>query len=593
MAQPDARAGDGLTRSVTWPSLRHEKLSMKRILSSLLLLLALVLSLSSGAAAQTGIPFPVKVIAQSETKTVAPGAAGALRVRFTLPSPLHANANPASESYLIPVSVKFASTREFQFAAPVYPRGKNTKFAFSSKPISVYQGEVEIRVPFTVSPATKGGTQILAGTLRYQPCNETSCFAPVNVTLRAAVEIGGATASLAEGAVGSQGTAPAGAAPAGTTATSAQLNAEASKLQREYSVVGIPAIVFLDKNGKERTDLRAGEEMTRKVFLAKLAALQSGEAWRDGDSGGAAGWGDKLRASSLWLQLLLVFFVGLGLNLTPCVFPMIPLTVGYFGAQSEGRIGKTFTLALFYVFGLSLVYSSLGVVAAMTGSLFGSLLQNPWVVLTVAAIFFALALSMLGVFVLNPPQFLMKRSAKSGSKTGVMGAFGMGALLGIVAAPCVGPAVAALLIFVGQRGDAKLGFLLFFFLSLGLGLPYLLLGAFSGALKSLPRSGKWMVTSKKIFALPILAMSLWYAYQGINAFSAGPAAASTREQGWMPATYAALGNARAAGQPVVIDFRADWCLPCRKMEKDIFQKPEVLKAAQATHLLRADLTNAG
>ena len=243
----------------------------------------------------------------------------------------------------------------------------------------------------------------------------------------------------------------------------------------------------------------------------------------------------------------------------------------------------------FYVLGLALVYSLLGVLAAMTGSLFGSLLQSPWVSIGVALVFFALALSMWGVFTLNPPQFLMK----GGSQKGVLGAFGMGALLGVVAAPCVGPAVGALLIYVGQRGDVLLGFSLFFALSLGLGLPYLVLAAFSGALKSLPRSGKWMITAKKVFAVLIFLVALFYLRQGIGAFGSSRAAASTREaETWTPATYAVLQKARAANTPVIIDFRADWCLPCLKMEREIFHQKEVLDAAKNVQLARADLTAA-
>jgi thiol:disulfide interchange protein DsbD len=124
----------------------------------------------------------------------------------------------------------------------------------------------------------------------------------------------------------------------------------------------------------------------------------------------AGGWGRRLQNASLFWQLVLAFIGGLLLNLTPCVYPMIPITLGYFGAQSEGRIGKTFGLAVFYVLGLSIVYSLLGVFAARTGALFGSTLQNPYVVGAVALVLFALGLSMIGAFTLQPPRFFLNRS---------------------------------------------------------------------------------------------------------------------------------------------------------------------------------------
>lgn len=360
----------------------------------------------------------------------------------------------------------------------------------------------------------------------------------------------------------------------------------AEQLQEKYEITGIPRIIFLDKDGKERKDLHAGEEMkTPAQMIAKLNALNSGGKIGDksGDGGGekgAGGWLSDLQNASLGLQLLLVFVGGLLLNLTPCVYPMIPITVGYFGAQSEGRISKTFVLALFYVLGLALVYSALGIFAALTGSLFGSLMQSSWVVGGVAVVLLLFSLSMFGLFTIQPPQALMSRS---GAKKGVLGALSMGALLGIVAAPCVGPVVAALLAYVGTRQNVVLGFALFFVLSLGLGLPYLLLGTFSGSIKSIPRSGPWMERLKKIFAVPILIAALYFGYLALKPPTSGH---------WPDVTAQALEQARREKRPVVLDFRADWCLPCLKMEKDIFSKPEVHEAAEDTMLLQVDLTSA-
>ncbi|HEX8235620.1 MAG TPA: cytochrome c biogenesis protein CcdA [Abditibacteriaceae bacterium] len=530
----------------------------------------------------------------------------AVVVRLTIDPSYHINANPASASYLIPVAVTMAPAKGVTFGQPVYPAGKKTKFAFESKPLAVYENAVSIRVPITAGAST-AASATLNGSVRYQACNDQACLFPTTARF-----------SVQNASGGNAAVEPATEEEAASTSGGESANAYAENLRRKYGVVGLPAIVFLDGKGNERTDLRAGEELTRPVMVEKLAALETGQPWKSStrNEAGAASWMERLKRAPLLLQLALVFVGGLLLNLTPCVYPMIPITVGYFGGQSEGRIGKTLGLALLYVLGLALVYSALGVFAALTGSLFGSLLQSRFVVGAVAIVLFLLALSMLGAFTIQPPRFLM---ARSGAKKGAAGALAMGALLGIVAAPCVGPVVAALLLYVGEQRSPQLGFVLFFSLSLGLGLPYLLLGAFSGAIKSLPKSGMWLERSKKIFAVPLLLAALYYGYSAVRpapgqvatdatttisatAQASEPATAATTGRvmtsagsgkEWKNATAAVLDEARRSGRPVVLDFRADWCIPCLKLEREVFSRPEVLNAASGTTLLKVDLSFAG
>jgi len=320
------------------------------------------------------------------------------------------------------------------------------------------------------------------------------------------------------------------------------------------------------------------------------------------------------------LVLLSIFVGGLALNLTPCVYPVIPLTLGYFGGQAEGSKGRQFGLAGLYVLGMATMYSALGVGAALSGRLFGSMLQNPWVLSAIAAALVVMALSMFGVWEIRMPTSLMNRA---GARAGGAGAFGMGLFVGVVAAPCIGGFIVGLLAFVAARQDPFLGFLFFFTLSLGLGLPYLFLAAYSGRLSRLPRAGEWMDGVKKIFGWVLLAMAAYFlrsvvpppagrwllpAVLVIGAVAilvsrlnlkwpvrAGAAAillaiafffVPHELKGWQPYAPEAVG----AGRPAIIDFSAEWCLPCLELEKKTFADARVREALGRRALLKADMT---
>ncbi|MFQ5629055.1 MAG: protein-disulfide reductase DsbD [bacterium] len=334
------------------------------------------------------------------------------------------------------------------------------------------------------------------------------------------------------------------------------------------------------------------------------------------------------------LTFALIFLGGLALNLTPCVYPLIPITISFFGGQAQGSAAKVFSLALVYLLGMAITYSLMGVAAALSGSLFGSLLQNPFVLITIAAIMIGLALSMFGVWELTVPQVLNRMAG--GSRQGYVGSLFMGLTVGIVAAPCIGPFVLGLLTYVGTTGDPMLGFWMFFTLSIGLGLPYVILGTFSGSMKNLPRSGTWMVWVKKIFgfvllgmavyfvdpilpetastyllpivlltgglfvgffdrtqmaakAFPILKKAIGIAFIAIAAWLAWPES-NTHAESWKVYSREALEQARAENTPVIIDFTAEWCISCKELEKLTFPSEPVLQRADRFLLLRADLT---
>jgi thiol:disulfide interchange protein DsbD len=206
-------------------------------------------------------------------------------------------------------------------------------------------------------------------------------------------------------------------------------------------------------------------------------------------------------SSGLPLTLGLLFLGGLALNLTPCVFPLIPITLGFFGMQSDGRRSRRFALSSMYVLGIVITYSTLGVLAALGGKMFGAWLQRPSVLIAFALLMLVLASSMFGAFDIQPPRWIANRSQ---GRAGLAGALTMGLAIGIVAAPCVGPVVISLITLVAQLGDPVLGGVMFAALAFGLGFPYLVL------LNALPRPGEWMVTVKKGMGFVLVAMAVYF-----------------------------------------------------------------------------------
>ena len=219
-------------------------------------------------------------------------------------------------------------------------------------------------------------------------------------------------------------------------------------------------------------------------------------------------------SSSPAIAIGVLFIAGVLTSLTPCIYPMIPITAAIVGGQSVGEEraprSRTVMLTLAYVVGLAVVYASLGVVAGMTGTLFGSISTNPWLYFFMANLLILAALSMFDVIPLRLPSSLVTRASTAGTAGRVSGALIMGAVSGLVAAPCSAPVMAAVLTWVTTTQRAALGFVYLLSFSLGMCALLVAVGLFSGTLSRLPRAGAWMVWVKRGFALIMLGAAEYY-----------------------------------------------------------------------------------
>ena len=208
------------------------------------------------------------------------------------------------------------------------------------------------------------------------------------------------------------------------------------------------------------------------------------------------------------LAFVLIFLAGVGVSFTPCVYPVIPITLGYIGARSAGSRWKGFTLSLVYVFGMALTYAALGAFAALTGRLFGQIGSSPWMQIFVALVCLLLGISMLGIFELPQISLAGRIPGASHEKKGYFGAILVGIVSGLIVGPCTAPVLASVLVYVGSRQNILYGFSLLFAFGYGVGFLMILLGTFTGLISSLPRSGIWLDRVKKGFGVLLIAAAV-------------------------------------------------------------------------------------
>jgi thiol:disulfide interchange protein DsbD len=353
----------------------------------------------------------------------------------------------------------------------------------------VLKGHTALTFPFRIDAGAAAGPIDLTLIFAYQGCVETpsyACYAPEEVELPVRIEV----------------------LPAGAAARVA--NAE---VFRAHGVALAPPVAAASTPATSPDATPTTPVQTPAVAPATPPASEpaaSSVAPPAASSGGSLA--SKLEgalAKRSLLAFLLVFLGGVLTSFTPCVYPMIPITISYIGGRSKHH-AHGFFLSLFFVLGIAIMYSALGLLAASTGSVFGSALQSTAVLVVVAIIFAAMGASMLGAFDLALPAGLQGRMTAGAQRGGVLGAVLMGMVTGLIASPCVGPVLVVLLTFVAKTGSLFLGFWLLFVFACGLGLLFLVLGTFAGALNALPGAGAWMETIKRVFGVILIGMAIFY-----------------------------------------------------------------------------------
>ena len=386
------------------------------------------------------------------------------------------------------------------------------------------------------------------------------------------------------------------------------------------------------------------------------AGASAGPAGPAGAGPGDQNWfAGHLRNDSPLVMIGLFYLAGLALAFTPCVLPMVPILSGIIaGGGRSVTTARAFTLSLTYVLGMALTYTAAGIACAAAGQQVQALFQQWWVLILFAALFVALALSMLGLFTLQMPVAIQTRLANISNRQSA-GSYGgvaiMGALSALIVTTCVGPALVGALLFISQTGQLVRGGAALFAMSIGMGTPLLVVGASAG--KLLPKAGPWMALVKKVFGVMMLAVAAWMLTRivperlalilwavpalllawllwtemtqrsalGWGLKAAGAAAglygvallagaaiggtdplaplpvfaAKTHGLAFRPIHSLAdldreVAQAKSAGKSVLVDFSADWCTSCKEMERYTFTDPSVQQALRSTVLLRANVT---
>ena len=474
-------------------------------------------------------------------------------VQVKLPEGFHVQSNKPRDPSLIPTRLTFDSTPSVTVTEVVFPPPVDQTVLGYDQPLAVFEREFAIGAQFALASSASPGDIRVPGHLRYQACNETTCFPPKTVDVvwtLTAVPAGTPVKPMHDDVLGriafGRGEKPAGAGEKGAVNPEPPQKTDGVAQLADFTVLGT-----------------TGGYLGVKDFLEFVHNAETGVKPRGlfEDRGPLA-------------ILLIVFLGGLALNLTPCVLPMIPINLAIIGAGAHaGSRGRGFLLGAAYGAAMALVYGALGVIVILTAGTFGTINSSPWFNLAIAAVFIVLGLAMFDVLIIDFSG-LSNRFQPGASRGSLVLSFSMGAIAALLAGACVAPVVIQVVLFSSNlyAAGTSLALGLPFLLGVGMAVPWPIAGA---GIASLPRPGRWMIRVKQAFGVLILATASYYAYESYALFAnrwvdASAVTSSVQEKlkaGWHSSLEEGLATARRENKPVLIDMWATWCKNCLTMDR--------------------------
>jgi thiol:disulfide interchange protein len=519
--------------------------------------LSAALAASAGAAAQPR-GAAVETRWEVEPAPAAPGSSVRATLRIEVEPTYHVQSDKPLDDFLIPTTLTLTPPAGIAVREVLYPKPVLFRVEYDLQPLSVFEHAFAIQVTLAVADGVPPGRHTVKAVLQYQACDDKKCLNPVSRDVPLDLEVAGASAieapppGDAESAAAPDGPAPAVAPPPSS---------------------GCDELSTLDRFTTAGT---AGGYMKTAEFLAFINAAESGAAQPQAFAGkGTLG------------ILLSVFLGGIALNLTPCVLPLVPITLAVIGAGvKSGSRRRGFALGGTYGLAMALAYGALGLVVILTASAFGAINSTVWFNAGIAALFVVLALAMFDVIHIDFSSVQSRLNLGGSGRTGSLAvAFGMGAVAALLAGACVAPVVIQVVVYAADQYARGAGWalLLPFVLGVGMAVPWPFAGA---GLSFLPKPGRWMVRVKQVMGVVILVFAAYYGFQaweiyGSRAVASGGAAShrdanDELEDGWTRSLCAGLARAEAEGRPALIDMWATWCKNCFVMDRTTLKDPEVL-----------------
>ena len=512
-------------------------------------------------------PSPISVTTVTEATGAHAGSSYRVAVQARLDAGFHVNSNEPLEDGLIPTELSFAPPDGIRLEGIAWP--ESFLFEVGGEPLAVFEEEFVIGASLALDPDLEFGEYVVAGSLRYQVCDDTICYFPTTADLEFRLSVVEPTQTL--------------------TPAHAELFDGLTFVAVADPVIADPLAPHGDPSTNETGAVARLAEFTvlnttggylgTDDFLEFVDRAETGR--------GQEGWFDG-RGPLAILSLILIG--GLALNLTPCVLPMFPINLAIIAAGTKaGSRVRGFALGGAYGLAMALVYGALGLVVILTAASFGTINSSPWFNLAIATLFVVLALAMFDMLSIDFSSLQNRLTPGDSSGSGsFLVAFGMGGVAALLAGACVAPVVIQVIVFSSNlyATGTTAALVLPFLLGVGMALPWPIAGA---GLTFLPKPGAWMVRIKQAFGVFILATAVYYGYLSYGLFSqrwVDPEEVATSvqellDEGWYASLDQGLQAAQTDGKMVLVDVWATWCKNCLTMDRTTLKDPAVEAALES------------